>query len=174
MGKDQQKYRAKRNIPIRIAAVLFCLTLFSTYLVTGLFARYTTSVQSSDQARVAAFSIKGEGDLLGTIAATLVPGEDTDVKLIIRNDSEVAVEYKIEVTNETKNLPLSFRMEKKSTSDSTEYVDETITFTDQQIPGSHTDTYMLRIRWQAGTVNDLALMGMVDHITVKVTAVQID
>ncbi len=173
MGKDQQEYRAKRNIPIRVAALLFCLTLFSTYLVTGLFARYTTSVQSSDRARVAKFSIKGEGDLSRTIAAELAPGEDTNVKLIIRNDSEVAVEYKIEVTNETKNLPLSFRMEKEDDSDSTQYVSDTITYTDQQLPGSGTDTYMLRIRWQKGA-NDLALMGMVDHITVKVTAVQID
>lgn len=174
MGKDQQEYRAKRNIPIRVAAVLFCLTLFSTYLVTGLFARYTTSVQSSDQARVAAFSIKGEGDLSRTIAATLVPGEDTDVKLIIRNDSEVAVEYKIEVTRETSNLPLSFRMEKEGTSDSTQYVNDTITYTDQQAPGSGADTYTLRIRWQQNGAKDLDLMGMVDYITVKVTAVQID
>lgn len=174
MGKDQQEYRAKRNIPIRVAAVLFCLTLFSTYLVTGLFARYTTSVQSSDQARVAKFSIKGEGDLSQTIAATLVPGEDTDVKLVIRNDSEVAVEYKIEVTRETSNLPLSFRMVEEGTSNSIEDVNGTITYTDQQIPGPHADTYNLLIHWQAGTVNDLALMGMVDYITVKVTAVQID
>ncbi len=173
MGKDQQEYRTKRNIPIRVAALLFCLTLFSTYLVTGLFARYTTSVQSSDQARVAKFSIKGEGDLLRTIAAELAPGEDTNVKLIIRNDSEVAVEYKIEVTRETSNLPLSFRMVKDGTSNSIEDVNGTITYTDQQVPGPHTDTYNLLIRWQKGA-NDLALMGMVDHITVKVTAVQID
>ncbi len=172
MGKDQQEYRAKRNIPIRVAAVLFCLTLFSTYLVTGLFARYTTSVQSSDQARVAKFSIKGEGDLSKTIAAELVPDEDTEVNLIIHNDSEVAVEYKIEVTSETSNLPLSFRMVKEGTSDSIRDVNGTITHTDQQIPG-RAGTYILHIRWQKGT-NDLALMGMVDHITVKVTAAQID
>ncbi len=172
MGKDQQEYRAKRNIPIRIAAVLFCLTLFSTYLVTGLFARYTTSVQSSDQARVAAFSIKGEGALSQTIAAELVPGGSQDVILKIRNDSEVAVEYKIEVTNETKNLPLSFSQKKENGSFSALAADG-ITFTDQQIPGTHTDTYTLHILWPKGS-KDLDLMGMVDYITVKVTAVQID
>jgi len=172
MGKDQHEYRAKRNIPIRLAAVLFCLTLFSTYLVTGLFARYTTSAQSSDRARVARFSIKGDGDLSKTITAELAPGGFQDVILKIQNDSEVAVEYTVEVTNETKNLPLCLSQKKEDGSFS-DSVEDSITFTDQQIPGSHIDSYTLRVYWPKGD-NDLALMGMVDYITVKVTAVQID
>ncbi len=171
MGKYLRKHKTKVNIPIRVAAVLLCLTLFSTYLVTGLLARYATSAQSSDHARVAKFSIQGSGKLTESIEASIVPGIPIDVALIIENNSEVAVEYTVTVTNETNNLPLRFRMEKAGTSPTVNSSGST--FTSQQLPGSHTDQYTLFIDWEAAD-NDPALMGMVDYITVTVTAAQID
>ncbi len=171
MGKYLHKNKTQMNIPIRVAAVLLCLTLFSTYLVCGLCARYATSVQSSDHANVAKFSITGSGTLLQPIEAGLVPGESKSVTLVIHNESEVAVEYTIAVTNVTKNLPLSFRMEK--TGDSPAVAADGTTFTAQQLPGSHDDSYTLYIDWAAAD-NDLARMGMADYITVTVTAAQID
>ncbi len=171
MGKYLRKNKTKVNIPICIAAVLLCLTLFSTYLVTGLFARYATSAQGSDHARVAKFSIKRGGALTESIEADLVPGEDKGVTLIIENNSEVAVEYTVTVTNVSNNLPLNFRLVK--TGDAPDVAQNGTTFTAQQIPGSHSDQYTLFIDWQAGD-DDLTLMGMVDYITVTVTAAQID
>lgn len=47
--------RAKVNIPICLAGVLLCLTLFSIHLTGGIFARYTTTSTSSDSARVIRF-----------------------------------------------------------------------------------------------------------------------
>ncbi len=169
MGKYLRKNQTKMNIPIRIAAVLLCLVLFSTYLVGGLFARYTTTAQGGDSARVAKFSIHGSGELMQPIAASLVPGTAEDVTLVIKNDSEVAVKYTVTVTRETDNLPLTLQLKAEGGEDGP-------THTVQQLPGSHTDTYTLHIDWPAAaeSAEDLALMGMVDYITVTVTAVQID
>lgn len=171
MGKDLHENKAKRNSSIRVAAVLLCLTLCSTYLVTGLLARYSTSDQSIGNARVARFSIKGGGSLSLPVNADLIPGETGEVPLIIENNSEVAVEYTVAVSNETNNLPLTLRMEKKMGS-GTEKI-EAIPFTEQRLPGSHTDEYTLYIDW-AAVDNDVERMGMVDYIAVTVTAVQTD
>ena len=170
MGKYMHKNKLKMNILLRVAAVLLCLTLSSACLVSGLFARYSSSAQISNSARVAKFSIEGEGTLLEAIDASFFPGEEKPVTLEIRNNSEVAVEYTVPVTNETKNLPLSFRMEKVASA----IVDtNSITFTEQLLPNSHTDEYQLHIEWKE-TDADPTLMGRVDYITVMVTAAQID
>lgn len=67
--------KPKVNIPLYIAGVLFCLTLVSTYMVTGLFARYTAGGTGSDSARVIKF-----GDLSITQASgadkKIIPGVD--------------------------------------------------------------------------------------------------
>lgn len=50
-----QKGKTVRNIPIRIACVLLCLTLVSIYLTSGLYARYMSSATGNDSARVIQF-----------------------------------------------------------------------------------------------------------------------
>ncbi len=175
MANHAGNSETKRNIPLRIAAVLLCLTLLSTYLVSGLLARYSASGESGDGARVAKFSIEG-GELLDpsqSIAANLMPGEFDQATIQIQNNSEVAVKYTITVTNETKNLPLEFSMEKKAEPSAELSEQPDGTYTAQQLPGGHTDEYTLSIRWNEAN-KDPALMGMVDHITVTVTAAQID
>lgn len=177
MGKYLRKSKTKMNTPIRVAAVLLCLVLFSTCLVSGLFARYAIGAQSSDQARVAKFSIEGEGALSQPIEAILIPGKTEEVTLIIQNNSEVSVEYTITVTNVTNNLPLSFRMNEKDGTFLAE--DKGITVTQRRIPGSHTDQYTLKIAWPEpadddARIKDLERTGMVDYITVTVMAAQID
>ena len=122
MRKDHHKRKTKMNIPVRAAAVLLCLTLASTYFVSGLFARYSTSDQSGGNARVARFSFNGGiGENIGgkmilsqLIEADLIPGGSEEVPLIIENNSEVAVEYTIDVTNETNNLPLQLSIGDKT------------------------------------------------------------
>ncbi len=173
MGKFSHKNTAKVNIPLRIAAVLLCLTLASVYSISGLFARYTTSVQSTDTARVAKFSIKGSGILSESIAAELAPGGTQEVPLVIENNSEVAVEYEIEVKNVTQNLPLSLSMVKTGGSTALVSNADGTKYTAQQLPGRNTDEYTLFITWSAAE-NDPEKMGMVDHISVTVTAAQTD
>lgn len=168
------KRKAIRNIPVFIAVVLLCLTLLSAYPATGVLARYSTTGQSSDHARVARFSVNGSGELLTkTIEADLVPGGSQDVPLIIENNSEVAVECTVQVTNVTTNLPLTFSMKKDSVSDAYQDISA---FKGQQLPGSHTDNYTLRIEWPKSDdgAADLERIGMVDYITVTITVAQID
>lgn len=47
--------RAKVNIPICLAGVLLCLTMFSLHLAGGIVARYTTTTDGADNARVIEF-----------------------------------------------------------------------------------------------------------------------
>ena len=48
----------KKNNTMRVAAGLAVAALLSTCLVSGTFAKYTTSGESSDTARVAKFGIE--------------------------------------------------------------------------------------------------------------------
>ena len=176
MRKHLHRNTPKLNIPICIAAVLFCLTLFSTYFVSGLYARYTSSGRNGGSARVAVFSVKGEGVLSKPIAAELVPGEIVYKSLIIENDSEVAVEYKISVKHETDNLPLQFYISKEEVGnfDETIWMPKKFEMTANQLPNSGSDNYNLYIYWQDDSDIDLDLIGRVDYITVTVTATQVD
>jgi len=175
MGKYLRKNKTKKNIPIRAAAVLLYLTLVTTYFVSGLFARYATTGQASDQARVAKFSIRGNDVFSQPIEADFVPGSSEEVKLAVYNNSEVSVEYTVEVDNFTGNLPLTFSMS-KTEDNSFNKQGKSITFSVKQLPGSHTDNYTLTIEWpnNGDKAKDLERAGMVDYITVTVTAVQID
>ncbi len=168
---------------IRIAAVLLCLILASTYLIIGLFARYNSDSRADEGARVAKFSIHGSGQLTQSIVAEVIPGnEKTKQSLLIENNSEVAVQYTITVTNETNHLPLEFNVIKDAsaaagTPEMSPVDGADNTFTATQSAGSHSDNYILEISWPANTENpeeDIARIGMVDYITVTVTAEQID
>lgn len=55
MAKRVLKRRAKVNIPICAAGILLCLTLFSTHLTSGIYARYSTTAAAGDSARVIKF-----------------------------------------------------------------------------------------------------------------------
>lgn len=81
----------KPNIALRLAALLLCLTLFSLYLLSGLYARYTVTGTAADSARVAAFQP----------TATITPVTET-IKYVYRNKppaSAYTVSYNIKVTN---------------------------------------------------------------------------
>ena len=89
------KHSGKPNIPMCAALILLCLTLISTHLTCGLYARYTSSAAGSDSARVAKFDVN----------CTLAPNEGTDDEpndfiVTVKNNSEVAVSYSIIVETE--------------------------------------------------------------------------
>ena len=72
--------KPKRNIALRLAGILFCLTLVSFYMVSGLFAKYMTRGQGSDSARVIKFgdiTLTETGDFYeGGNKMWIVPGLD--------------------------------------------------------------------------------------------------
>lgn len=177
----RRKRSQKVNILMCTVAVLLCATLFSMHFTGGLYARYTASISGSDSARVAAFSLTQEGTVFQTIEADVTPGTTQNAELTITNKSEVAMEYTLTVTNVTGNItPLKFTLNPADANTppvTTESYENGISINSAcQIPGNHTDNYTLNIVWELSEneADDLALIGMVDYITVSVSATQID
>jgi len=91
-----------------LACVLLCLTLFSVYLVGGIYAKYTVRDNASDSARVAKFDISKSGAYFDTeFEIGVVPGDVTRT-FTVQNKSETDVNYTVKITNTTNNIPYSF------------------------------------------------------------------
>ena len=83
------KSKNRPNFFLCAALVLLCLVLISTHFTSGLYARYTTKVQGSDNAGIAAFRVSAE----------LSEGSEQSAFTVdLYNKSEVAVSYSLEVT----------------------------------------------------------------------------
>lgn len=80
---------------MRLAAVLFCMVMFSTYLMGGLYARYVTRDGGSDSARVAKFDVVGTGG--GLVEIRQAQQSNGNYLFTITNRSEVAVSYDVDV-----------------------------------------------------------------------------
>ena len=106
----------KRNTILRVSAILLVLTLLSTCVISGTFAKYTTSANATDNARIAKWGVvvgatadSFTNDYTNdTAAITVASSDDTDVLapgtsgnlcgLTITGQPEVAV--KIDATAE--------------------------------------------------------------------------
>jgi len=100
LAKSNTNRRSPRNpgsFLMGLAAVLFCLVAFSTYLMGGLYARYTTQGQGGDSARVAKFDVSLDKPKDIQIEYGVTPKNATDYILTFHNKSEVAVAYSIKV-----------------------------------------------------------------------------
>lgn len=95
------------NWILHLAGILFCLTLFSMHLTSGLYARYSATSSSDDGARVARFNIEQTGTLTQLIELDVYPGFTYSYTLVLENNSEVAVAYTVTVERLTENLPLT-------------------------------------------------------------------
>ena len=89
--------KPKMNIAMCVAGVLFCLTMVSTYMVSGLFARYSSTGTGSDSARVMKFgkiTIEETGDFVGnTKNMMIIPGVDLEKKAVVNFDGSEAATY---------------------------------------------------------------------------------
>ena len=95
--------KAKMNIPMCMACVLLCLTLFSTYLTGGLYARYISRDDFEDSARVAKFDVDLSSNS-DKVDIRLERSTTGNYSFIIHNKSEVAIKYDILLTF-NKELP---------------------------------------------------------------------
>lgn len=179
------KTAPRMNIMLRIAALLLVLFLVSLHLVSGLFARYTSTADGSDGARVAKFQITESlisNDTLSTttVATSVVPGVPCEVKIDVSNSSEVAVTYEITVAKVSTCLDLKFYV----ITDAGGVVDlESIVASAQTSPYVFSDsiapnaakTYSMYVVWTPkDDATALELMGNVDMITLDLSATQID
>lgn len=159
--------RKLSGILMRMAAVLLALVLFSTALVSGRYARYTSSASGSDSAKVAKFLIEEEGGIFGSEVFTcdLAPGETEKASITVKNKSEVAVNYTLSAATTYQLLPLQYTVT---------YDGQTnpAPFTCALAPGQ-TAALTLNIIWPEDAV-DAAYSGKVDTVELTLQAVQID
>ena len=105
----------KSNIMLKISLVLFALVLITSHFTSGLYARYTNESTTGDFARVATFKVETELDNIalgipeGTAPSFELGGEDEvasiNIPFYVVNNSEVAVEYSVEVDFGGVDLP---------------------------------------------------------------------
>lgn len=90
-------------------------------------------LEAINQARVAAFSIQGEGALSKTIEVGITPEAYQVVNIVIHNKSGVAVEYMVKVAKMTNNLPLTLKLEKSEASPDPTFIENYTAFKAQQV-----------------------------------------
>lgn len=97
-GKHFAKHTrtAKVNIPMYIAALLFCLTLISIHLTSGLYAKYTGSASGNDSARVITFgdlTLTETGNFYEGNKLMIIPGVDLTKKAVVSFTGSEAATY---------------------------------------------------------------------------------
>lgn len=159
----------KKNLPMSIASILLCLVLLSSYLVSGLYARYTTRASGSDSARIAKFVIDSDSLLLngGTLeqvySLSIAPGKTLQT-ITIDNQSEVTVECQFEIVNITQNIPLTFTYANGN---------EEVGINEKMIIEKGQNLLSFNINWEANE-NALNCIGMVDLIKITLKVNQVD
>lgn len=162
--------KVKINFPMAVASVLLCLTLFSIHLTSGLYARYVSKGEGSDNSRVAQFNVtETSDDLTAELLFELEPGTH-EYEISVSNKSEVAVGYTIAVSNRTKNIPLQFEVRTKESANGETTLDS---FEKEFVMASNSESiFVLRIYWDPENADEF--MGMVDLIDITLKAVQKD
>ena len=87
---------AKVNIPMSIASFLFCLTLISIHLTSGLYAKYISSASGNDSARVIKFgelTITETGDFYEDNKLMIIPGVDLIKKATVSFSGSESATY---------------------------------------------------------------------------------
>ena len=161
---DRQR-KARMNIPMCIACVLLCLTLFTFHFSGSLYAKYTTREMDSDSGRVAKFDISENGAYFSeNLLIETVPGT-INRKITVINKSEVLVAYTVTIENTTRNIPYTF-----SVDGSTPVKDKCSVVCYLQ-PNS-TNGIIVSATWSE--VGALKYIGMVDLIKLTIYAEQVD
>ena len=186
--------KLKPHYPVlvfRIAALIVCLVLITTYLLSGAYSKFSSGASGGDSARVAHFSPKFTSTVI-TVENQL-PGfpNITDNSYLIDfsvqnytgdKASEVAMKYKI-VLKTTGNIPLKFTLlngagnqlktwdcDGTSGEKTYEYINDSLIF---GVGTKETQNYKLKIEWPSDR-NNAQFSGMTDAIYLSAEFEQID
>lgn len=171
--------RKLNSILMRTVAVLLMLVLVTSGMVSGRFARYVTTAEYSDSARVAKFHIIDTVDtnMLGSVEIPVLikPGNISTEAIALKNHSEVAVQFTITVENVYDNLPLSFQIRDQDNNVLAQMAEDenSVTYTGTIAPGQNNKAFSLFVGWPYSESN-LNYCGRVDLIRVAVKAEQVD
>ncbi len=153
------------NWPMQAAAMLLCLVLLTTSMLSGFYAKFTVKAADVEDARTAFFFVKDDLETqVKNVRVSMTPadGEKT-IEVTIVNQSEVAVNYTLTAIKETNNLPITISTAATGT----------------LAPGAEAENVPLTIKWPANDDNNnnnnsYTYSNEIDLITVKLTAVQVD
>ena len=178
----------KKNRTLRASALLLALTLITTCLVGGTFAKYTSSTTGDDTATVAKWSFHvgntefattdtttfafnlfdtindtgntaDEGDVAD---AKIAPGTSGSFNLTVKNESEVNAKYTVELTEtNAKNVPLQYSVDGENWKDSIAEVTMT-SYTDKPIAMNGSETVTVHWRWVFEGTTSGAHVGQTD------------
>ena len=110
-----QRKTLRNNRIIQILAVLFWISVLFSWIASDIFARCMTQVSERNGAAAAKFEVTETGTLMQEISnISIAPGEAIEYEIAVTNKSETAVRYAIYADSRDKNLPLVFRMYKKT------------------------------------------------------------
>lgn len=159
--------RKQPNIAMCAAFVMLCLTLVSTHFATGLYARYVSTDSASDSARVATFNVDQAFENIScSFDAGIVPGTNTNYVIEVVNESEVAVEFTIDVDNPYHNFPISFLIIDDNAENELPYK--------MLVGPNNTLGVNLLIKWDQNVIADVNYSGKVEMIEVTLKAAQVD
>ena len=188
--KSKHEKNGKPHYPalvFRIAVLLACLTLITTYLLSGAYSKFFSGASGGDGARVACFSPDfTSANVLDVENAT--PGAYTaEIDFSVQNYSdeklpETAMKYKI-ILKTTGNIPLTFTlMDGEETTLQAwecdgisgeqiyEYTDSSLIF---GVGAKEIRTYKLKAEWKSNK-NDARFSGMTDAVYLEAVFQQID
>ena len=185
--------KLKPHYPVlvfRVAALLVCLVLITTYLLSGAYSKFYTSASGGDSARVARFSPDFTSDVI-TVENQLpgfpnIPDNSYLIYFSVQNytgdkASEVAMKYKI-VLKTTGNIPLKFTLlngerNQLETWDCNGTSGECVYEYDPSrvfgVGTKETAQYKLKIEWPSDR-NNAQFSGMTDAVYLSVEFEQID
>lgn len=191
--QDKSKHeKLKPHYPVlvfRVAALLLCLVLITTYLLSGAYSKFFSGASGGDSARVAHFSPNFTSAMVVDFK-NATPGDATEINFTVQNFSgekmpEVAMKYKI-LLKTTGNIPLTFTLLDSSRNQlgsawdcngtsgecEYEYTDSSLVFSAGR---QETDQYKLQIEWPVDEHRKNAqFSGMTDAVYLSVEFLQID
>ncbi len=154
---------------MHVAFLLLCAVLLSAYAIGGLYARYTTSQNNSDEARVAKFVFNDNNfteSQSTLVPVSIAPGESQPTSITVQNNGEVAIKCVVKIENLTENLPLK-PMDKIDGKTDYKILESEV------IPCDETRTFTWNISWPAEE-NSIDYIGKMDILRVTVTVEQVD
>ena len=186
--KSKHEKNDKPHYPVlvfRVAALLVCLVLITTYMLSGAYSKFFSGASGGDGARVARFSPDFTSAKVLDFEKT--PGYTAEIDFSVQNYTdeklpEVAIKYKI-ILKTTGNIPLKFTVCKSDGSQSKEfdcygisgeqiyeYTNSSLVF---GVGTQEKDEYKLKIEWPSN-INDAQFSGMTDAVYLSVEFEQID
>lgn len=148
-----------------LAMVLLCLTMITTHLTSGLYARYIVRGSGEDDARVAKFYVTQDATKFSeNLTISIEPGT-LEKQIQVINDSEVAINYTLTIRNATQNIPLLFQVGDEAT----ELAETTVSYS---MAVGETNQYTMKVIFPQENADQY--IKMVDTIEIVLIAEQID